>query len=143
MKRLSSWIIGMSVMFLVIVSYWMQPPILHRLELLSQNFHFKWRGPITPGNEVVIIAIDEKSLDELGRWPWPRDTIKTLVEKLVDHQVKVIGFDMVFSSPEESPELKKLILLKEELKSRKMLNQEIGQMLDRLIEESDHDADLA
>ncbi len=60
-----------------------------------QNSHFQWRGPLKPGPEVVITAIDEKSIDELGRWIWSRKTIAQLVERLVPQQVKVIGFDIV------------------------------------------------
>ncbi|MDA8165085.1 MAG: adenylate/guanylate cyclase domain-containing protein, partial [Desulfobacteraceae bacterium] len=57
-------------------------------------------GPVAPGNEVVIAAIDEKSIDKLGRWPWPRRTMADLAEKLSAYDAKVFGFDVVFSSPE-------------------------------------------
>ena len=47
---------------------------------------------------VVIANIDEKSIEELGQWPWRRDVLAQLVETLFEHyQVKALGFDMVFA----------------------------------------------
>ncbi len=64
--------------------------------------HFQWCGPLKPGPEVMIAVIGEKSNDELGWWPWFRKIIAQLVDRLAMYQVKVIGFDMVLSSPDES-----------------------------------------
>ena len=47
-------------------------PILDLVELKSYDLRFLSRGAVEPAPEVVIAAIDEKSLDEEGRWPWPR-----------------------------------------------------------------------
>ncbi len=47
-------------------------------------------------NPVVIIDIDEKSLEEMGQWPWPRTVIADLIAAARDYQMPVIGFDMVF-----------------------------------------------
>lgn len=52
---------------------------------------------------IVIIDIDEKSLSKEGRWPWPRDKIATLTEKLYDAGTVVIGYDIFFSEPERNP----------------------------------------
>jgi adenylate cyclase len=52
---------------------------------------------------IVIVDIDEKSLGELGRWPWGRDKIAGIVRELFDHYgVAVVGFDVVFAEPDES-----------------------------------------
>lgn len=45
---------------------------------------------------ISIIDIDEKSLTEIGQWPWPRSILAELLEKLSALQPLVIGFDMVF-----------------------------------------------
>ncbi|WP_166112048.1 adenylate/guanylate cyclase domain-containing protein [Pseudoalteromonas sp. Z9A5] len=52
---------------------------------------------------VVIIDIDEKSMQEQGRFPWSRSKIAELVIKLSDAGVVVIGFDIFFSEPEVNP----------------------------------------
>jgi len=74
--------------------------LMPRLELLVQDGYYLVRGPLTPGAEVVVAAIDEKSIDRLGRWPWPRNTLAKLVDRLREAGVGVVGFDVVFSSAE-------------------------------------------
>ncbi len=53
-----------------------------------------------PAPEVVIIEIDDASIAELGRWPWPRNVHAGLVNKLADVNVKALGFDILFSDPD-------------------------------------------
>lgn len=55
---------------------------------------------------VTVIDIDEKSLQELGQWPWSRSILSDLLEKLSIVQPLVIGFDIVFPEPDRlSPSL--------------------------------------
>ena len=50
---------------------------------------------------VVIVDIDEKSLAELGRWPWTRVRLAQLVDQLFDrYQIHTIGLDILLSEPE-------------------------------------------
>ena len=50
--------------------------------------------------DVVIVAIDEASLDKIGRWPWPRETHARLLERLADAKPKAIGIDLILSEPD-------------------------------------------
>jgi adenylate cyclase len=57
-------------------------------------------------SSVVIVDIDEKSIAELGHWPWPRDVLAQLLDKLFDeYGVRVAGFDVVFAEPYEASAL--------------------------------------
>jgi len=61
--------------------------------------------PGTVDDRVVILDIDERSLDPraLGRWPWSRDKQTTLLQKLFDqYGVLIVAYDVVFSEPDES-----------------------------------------
>lgn len=59
--------------------------------------------PQTMDERIVILDIDEKSLKEEGRWPWSRDKLALLMDKLFDqHAVAVVGFDIVFAEKDES-----------------------------------------
>ena len=49
---------------------------------------------------VTIVDIDEKSMEKLGQWPWPRTRIADLVTELTRLGAVVIGFDAVFSEPD-------------------------------------------
>jgi adenylate cyclase len=55
-----------------------------------------------PGSPVRIIDIDEKSLGEIGQWPWPRTVVADLVTALRDYGVAVVGFDVVFAEPDRT-----------------------------------------
>ncbi len=61
---------------------------------------------------VVIVDVDEKSLKEIGRWPWPRDVTAKLTRNLFEqYGVAAVGFDVVFAEPDQSsglPVLEKL-----------------------------------
>jgi len=52
---------------------------------------------------IVIVDIDEKSLAEIGRWPWSRDRLAALADELFGRQqAAVVGFDVVFAEPDTS-----------------------------------------
>src|SRR5262245_51963516 len=54
--------------------------------------------PLT--NRVSIVAVDEKSIAEIGQWPWGRDVLARLVERLRDLGAGVIAFDVILSEPD-------------------------------------------
>ncbi|WP_448952275.1 CHASE2 domain-containing protein [Labrys neptuniae] len=64
-----------------------------------QRWHAKGRDPESP---VRIVVIDEKSLDEVGQWPWPRSLIAKLTQKLVDAGAVVVAYDVLFSEPDQT-----------------------------------------
>ena len=53
--------------------------------------------------QIFIIDIDEKSLAAEGRWPWSRIKIAKMVNKLAEHGVAVVAFDILFAEPERNP----------------------------------------
>jgi len=75
-----------------------KPNALEQFEMKSLDFRFQARGAIPADPRVVIIAVDDNSLAEVGRWPWPRDLIAQVVDKAVGkYGAKALGFDIVFS----------------------------------------------
>src|SRR5215475_4044247 len=80
-------------------------PILDLIELKTYDLRFVPRGHVPPSPAVVITAIDEKSLNAEGRWPWPRSKLAALVDILSRDGARVIGFDIVFSEPDENSQL--------------------------------------
>ena len=71
------------------------------LEQKTLDMRFLARGPIAPGPETVIAAIDEKSINKLGRFPWPRSVWGRVVDRLTEDGAKVIVFDVFFTEPED------------------------------------------
>ena len=53
-----------------------------------------------PSPQVAVIAIDDPSIANLGRWPWPRDIQAKMVDLLSAAQAKAIGLTVLYSEPE-------------------------------------------
>ena len=56
-----------------------------------------------PEDRVLIVDIDERSLARVGRWPWPRETIGELIDRLSDAGASAIGVDIVFAEVQREP----------------------------------------
>lgn len=101
-------------LFLGNAAKWFELPLVKRLEAIVYDTRLVLTMPRTVDNKIVILDIDEKSLLEKekggeGRWPWPRDRLALLLDKLFDrYQVAIVGFDIVFSERDESSGLRVL-----------------------------------
>lgn len=89
---------------------------IDQMENLSYDARIMLTMPDQPDDRVVIVDIDEYSLAELGRWPWSRDHMSLMVERLFDdYGARVVGFDVVFAEPDDSSGLRILEQLAEEV----------------------------
>jgi len=73
------------------------------LETLLVDYRFKIRNLFLPPRvpeDIVVIAIDEKSLSEYGRWPWSRKLQAALIETVLRGGPKVIALDVFHPEPE-------------------------------------------
>lgn len=87
------------VSILSISMYLFIPNYFESFDNKLRDMLFVNRGPIETTGNVVIIDIDEKSLNELGQFPWSRDDVAQMVYNLAANGVGAIGFDIMF--PEE------------------------------------------
>ena len=78
---------------------------LATIELRTLDMRFQLRGRRIPGEKVVIVAIDQKSQDVLGRWPFPRSHFATMVDVLRESGARVIAFDVNFPQPDQNSAL--------------------------------------
>jgi signal transduction histidine kinase len=75
------------------------------LELKGLDLLFALRGPLPPPDPIIIVAIDEPSMAEIGQqWPWPRSLHARLIQQLNKAGARVIGFDILFAEPSEPAE---------------------------------------
>ncbi len=116
------WLIITSVIAAGVVVRQADSSFVARLRLLGFDI-LQQTLPRTPdpAYPVRIIDIDERSIKTLGNWPWRRDMIAQLTDKLAAAGVRVIVFDMIFpeksagpldhlpNSVREAPELKPLV----------------------------------
>ena len=83
--------------------------VLQRLDHIIYDARLRATMPGTLDERVVIVDIDEKSLAEVGRWPWPRDRLAQLVDVLFERQgIAMLGFDTVFAEADDSSGLRQL-----------------------------------
>jgi adenylate cyclase len=89
--------IGVAMVVALFIFNGHYPSLLRLAELKAFDLRMYAQGTRKPHGEVVIVAIDDKSIAELGRWPWPRTVFARLVDALKSYNVGVVGFDIVFS----------------------------------------------
>ncbi len=82
------------------------------LEYMAYDTRLEISMPRKLDDRIVLIEIDEKSLSEIGRWPWNRSVMAHLVDQLFDtYHIDLLGIDVVFPEPDNSSGLKKLQML--------------------------------
>ena len=79
-----------------------KPALLAALDKRVADAMFHWRGPEPAGGRVVIVDLDERSLREVGQWPWPRDTVAALLANVGAGGAAAIGLDIVFAEPDRT-----------------------------------------
>ena len=57
----------------------------------------------SPHPDVAVIAIDDQSIDNLGRWPWPRELHAQLIDRLASSGARVIGNTILYSEAQVDP----------------------------------------
>jgi adenylate cyclase len=83
--------------------------VLQRLDDIIYDARLRATMPKTLDGRIVIVDIDEKSLANVGHWPWGRNHLAELVQELFERQqAMLVGFDVVFAESDESSGLKRL-----------------------------------
>jgi adenylate cyclase len=79
-------------------------PLVSAIEGPALAWRFVLRGTETPPDNVAIVAIDDRTVTQLRRWPLPRRTIADAVTKLAAADAAAIGIDLMFLDREQSPD---------------------------------------
>ena len=108
----------------------LQIGVLQRLDNIIYDARLRATMPKTLDDRIVIVDIDEKSLSEIGHWPWGRNRLAELVTELFERQhIAIVGFDVVFAEADESSGLKRLRQLAQaELKDQPGFVDRLNQM---------------
>lgn len=82
---------------------------LQRLEAVLYDARVRFFASASMDERIVIVDIDERSLAELGRWPWSRLRLAELVERIFgDYGALLLGLDVILAEPDESSGLASL-----------------------------------
>ena len=81
---------------------------IDEIDKLLYDTRLRYTAPGGVDGRVVIVAIDETSLEAEGHWPWTRDKLSRLLDRLTAHGVAAVGFDMVFAERDMSADVRLL-----------------------------------
>jgi adenylate cyclase len=91
-----------AVALTLVARFWPGMTMLDRMELRTVDWRFAQRGERAPNPDIVIVNVDDASIDEIGRWPWPRREMAEVIEALDEAGARTIGFDIFFADPDKS-----------------------------------------
>jgi adenylate cyclase len=135
-QHLARIVIGLVITLLFIghAAKYYEVPFITQLDNIMYDARLQLTMPGGVDERIVILDIDEKSLQEVARWPWPRDVMAGIVDKLFDqYQVAIVAFDVVFAEADHSSGLRALESLAQgELKDVPAFQQALRELRPRL-----------
>ena len=144
LNRLQIFIIIIVVITSGLAAYGIGIPSLDLIELKTVDLRFQSRTGPTPGSDIVLAVIDEKSLASQGKWVWPRSTMAALIGRLSDAGVRVIGFDIGFFEPGDQQSLQTIEKIRQKLRPlADRLPPEVNSAIEQIRLASDNDRILA
>ncbi len=123
------WFIGLvlTMLFLVLAEL----GVFSALDRGAYNLGVKFSSAREPHEDVVVIAIDDKSIQALGAWPWSRDVLAETTKLLSKAKPSVIGYNMPFDNPQYEIGLNSLAQLRTTLRKEKKLSRNVNRALRR------------
>ena len=110
-KQLLRYVVSVLILAVVLshVTGWLSIGFIDTVERSLYDARLRLTMPNTVDPRLAIVDIDEKSLSEIGRWPWRRDRMAKLVDQLFDrYHVRLLGFDIVMAERDDSSGLRSL-----------------------------------
>src|ERR1700688_2161591 len=96
------YLVPLAILVAALALWWLEPaPLVQLRMLVFDSFQRLEPRPYRPV-PVRIVDIDDASLKRIGQWPWPRNELARLVERLHALGAAVIAFDIVFAEPDRA-----------------------------------------
>jgi serine/threonine-protein kinase len=106
----SDWFAGLVIIFVFLI--FSGSDLIASIERSAYDFGVRSSSRI-PSDKIAIIAIDDQSIDNIGRWPWPRDIHAQMHDILAEGGAKAVGQTVFFSEPQLDPGLQFIRELKQ------------------------------
>ncbi len=100
----SDWFAGLAVSVVFLVLFLTQPAFVESLERSAYDFGVR-ASTRQPSSQIAVIAIDDNSITNIGRWPWPRNIVADLTDRLAKAGAKVIANTVLYTEPQIDPGL--------------------------------------
>ena len=95
----SDWFVGAALSFVFLIAWWLGTALLERLERDAYDIGVRLSAR-DPSDSVVVVAIDDNSIQNIGRWPWSREVHAQMIDQLEAAGAKTIGNTIVYSEPQ-------------------------------------------
>src|SRR5215813_14603092 len=92
-------VIGLFLIIFVLVGLLSVVPVIRELQVRLIDTLFQWVPVPKQRFRVVVVLIDDDSLQKYGRWPWSRELLARLIDNLTRH-AGTIGLDILLSEPQ-------------------------------------------
>ena len=113
LKKHPTVFLGLGITALFLVFGFVRVGFLDTLELKFYDVRMALRTDGEAASDIVMVDIDDDTIEKLGRWPWPRRLIADGLRKIDAGTPRAIGLNFILSEPEQSPGLKALEALEE------------------------------
>ena len=137
----SNWLVATFLTLIIISGMLLEFYPLQFLEFKTFDFlaGLRREGDATP---IVIVAIDEKSIQDIGPWPWPRSYIAEVVNRLSVSRPRVMGIHLLFTGKELNPGLSEVQGIRETLRTDAFLKKRKSRYkLDKILAEAEETLD--
>ncbi len=101
-------VLGVCLLGLTLFSVAWQVPLVARLEADAYDLRLNATLPEQRDESIVIVDIDDISLDLIGRWPWSRERFARILDNLFARGAVLVVFDIVFAQNEERAGMRQL-----------------------------------
>src|SRR5687767_13738350 len=140
------WFIALVIGLVFSIAIFSGTPTLERLELIAYDTGVKLTNRASGAtDQIAIVAIDDQSIKEIGRWPWPRNVLAGVLGQLTKAEARAVGVLIYLTEPQADPGLLSIREIRSRLDGMKSTPQvtDIRNMLDDAEKKLDTDAVLA
>jgi CHASE2 domain-containing sensor protein/tRNA A-37 threonylcarbamoyl transferase component Bud32 len=95
----ADWFTGISISFVFLLAWWSGSTTLESFERVAYDSGVRLSSR-DPGSDVAVVAIDDKSIQNIGRWPWSREVHAEMLGQLKSAGAKAIGLTIFYSEPQ-------------------------------------------
>ena len=142
MSKRTPILIGLLILALFVwLSLTSNVPVQYVMTRLDRTFYdiqlriHVWSHPKASEGNIVIVDVDDASLKQEGRWPWPRSLLAKLIYQLKNKGAVVVATDMMFAEPE----INVVSTILDTLNEKKLSTPDIISRLTQISPEFEHD----
>ncbi|NKE66636.1 CHASE2 domain-containing protein [Ramlibacter sp. RBP-2] len=140
-RRAAFWRADWFVALVIVLAVWSLHQGTDAIGSLERRFYDfgSTSGAPRPSDRIAVVAIDDQSVANIGRWPWPRDVHAQLIDKLAAAQAKTIVYTTFFFEPQTDRGLAFIRRIRDALAA--LPDQEAGAAAQQVIEEAERTLD--